>query len=348
MALLETNYTDNDVTFPDVSTIAQVCKSFFLQVKKLMAGQVSGTNGPDGAPPVGSRWTVVSSSNGTTSGASDNWSTVADIVQAAAGVAHSWVVLQSPTALDGGTAWQVCIDLSSATTTQCIIAIAKTAFTGGSTTARPTSVDEVASVVAQTTLTTVTALGTHRLSRVTTAGGAFHILHITAGSGTGFHTIFGVKKLVGAGTTDAHKVGFFFESVATTRGSGGIVMGSGLYNISTGNGGWLQRSADGTASAPDTGRGSGIVCPYANSSGVSYYLSSTGADGGTGKFYGFPAKVWTSHSTSARVAERGTLPDIYIGNAGPAVGTAQPLTGTPERVYVGNWWVPCGGILPLL
>jgi hypothetical protein len=256
------------------------------------------------------------------------------------------VVLQSPAAIGS---YQICIDWASAADADYILAYSKVGFTGGTTTNRPTATDEVASVVAQTKIGLTTATATHRLSRVTDADGNFHIYHITAGSSTGFHSLFGVKKLVGADSSDLYQVGFFYEHLASGRGVGGTAGAFPLYTFSaSAAGGWFQRSTDGVTGTPDSARGSGISLPNFGSGITHTYLSSTAADSATGKYYGRGCSVWTSHSAGARVAERGYIVDFNIGNAGPAVGTVEPGTGTPERVVIGNWWMPCGGIAPLM
>lgn len=90
-------------------------------------------------------WTVTSSSNGTTSGASDNWSTIADIVFATSdSTAHSWIVLRQ-TGIS--TTFELLINCVHSTATNRGDAIeayvSRTGFTGGSTTARPTGSEEI-------------------------------------------------------------------------------------------------------------------------------------------------------------------------------------------------------------
>lgn len=88
-------------------------------------------------------WTVVSSSNAVVANGSDNWTTVADIVNNTAGVAHSWIVLKQ--AQMGAGNLQLCIDMSSnvSTSRRAMYLSANAGFSGGTTTARPTATDEV-------------------------------------------------------------------------------------------------------------------------------------------------------------------------------------------------------------
>jgi hypothetical protein len=91
-----------------------------------------------------SPWTVRGSSSSVAAGLDnvDRWAAVANLVWANAGSAHSWIVLKN-TAL--GTNVELCIDLASTNSySMAVVMSFGAAFTGGSTTARPTSTDEVA------------------------------------------------------------------------------------------------------------------------------------------------------------------------------------------------------------
>lgn len=83
--------------------------------------------------------TCKGSSNGTTAGMdnTNRWAADADLVWNTAGNAHSWIVLQF------GALFHLCIDLANGTSSFLAAFISPTAFTGGSTTARPTSADEI-------------------------------------------------------------------------------------------------------------------------------------------------------------------------------------------------------------
>lgn len=85
-------------------------------------------------------YSVRGSSNGTTAGldSSNRWTNIAALVHAAPGVAHSWIVLRNP-----ATGWEICIDLATSTVTNMTVVWSPgNAFTGGSTTARPTATNE--------------------------------------------------------------------------------------------------------------------------------------------------------------------------------------------------------------
>ena len=90
-------------------------------------------------------WTVISSSNGSTSGASDLWVDIDDIdFSTSDSSAHSWIVLQN-TGID--TAFQLLINCVHGSATDrgdtIDMYVSRTGFTGGSTTARPTGTEEI-------------------------------------------------------------------------------------------------------------------------------------------------------------------------------------------------------------
>lgn len=89
-------------------------------------------------------WTVVSSSNGTTAGASDNWTDIDDLVWSTSdGGARGWIVLRQ-TGIS--TTFELLIDLRQGSINddggEIRMYVAQAGFTGGTTTARPTATDE--------------------------------------------------------------------------------------------------------------------------------------------------------------------------------------------------------------
>jgi hypothetical protein len=91
-------------------------------------------------------WTVVSSSNGSTAGASDNWNTAADLVwrdEDSTGTNFGWIVLRQ-TGIS--TTFELLIALESDTVnddgSQIYASVAQAGFTGGTTNTAPTATDE--------------------------------------------------------------------------------------------------------------------------------------------------------------------------------------------------------------
>lgn len=172
MATEQTWYTDVDVAFSDSSTVANAARSYIWGFVKLLKGTASGTSGANGARPSGSLWTVAGSSDGSTAGmdGTDRWTTIANIVNANAGSAHSWIVLSPP----GGSGLpHILVSADSTTTTNYRISASYGAYTGGSITADPTSA--TSRTLAQTAIadTSVSVL-THRVHMVRNAAGEFH------------------------------------------------------------------------------------------------------------------------------------------------------------------------------
>ena len=111
-------------------------QNFVFFMKAFLMGQYAGQAGWTGL------WTLVDCSDGSSHAASDLWGSTFDaakIVNATAGNPHSWVELcrDDP---DGNT-WYLIIDCCHNSYQHDYI-FALSAFTGGSTTARPTSTDE--------------------------------------------------------------------------------------------------------------------------------------------------------------------------------------------------------------
>lgn len=89
-------------------------------------------------------FSVVSSCDGTGNyGSTDYWASGANIVNAAAGSNHSWMVLSNSNISSG---FQLCVDFASGSSVPRIayfyISVNGTGFTGGTAVARPTATDE--------------------------------------------------------------------------------------------------------------------------------------------------------------------------------------------------------------
>jgi hypothetical protein len=88
-------------------------------------------------------WVVTGSSNKTTAGMDgvDRWNTIADIQYAAAGSAHSWIVLKQTGIFSN---FEICIDFGYAYNTKYFgFVIGLSGFTGGSTLNRPTATTQI-------------------------------------------------------------------------------------------------------------------------------------------------------------------------------------------------------------
>lgn len=91
-------------------------------------------------------WTCIGSCNAVAFGLDgvDRWATDADLVWAAAGTNHSWIVLEQAGIPGAPNPFQLCYDLSNGNPNQGSLIISPGAgFTGGAINARPTATDEL-------------------------------------------------------------------------------------------------------------------------------------------------------------------------------------------------------------
>jgi hypothetical protein len=193
--------------FGDVSAAKNQCDWYVWFTKQALKGSIPLTDqsGASIASPTG-LWTLYACCDGVTVNTSgtdllapsafDN----TKFVHAAAGTAHSWVVLYS--SLLGA---YFTIDLSSATVTSWVVVLSKTAPTGGTTTARPTSAtDIVLSLPAQTFMSATFGLGRNAHFALATDGSFFSF---ASQNGTGLvSTVAGVHKVVDCPIADSFPV----------------------------------------------------------------------------------------------------------------------------------------------
>lgn len=332
--LLYTWYSRCNAPFPDVTTAANVAKSWLWMLAAHLLGNVAtGTTG--GTRPAGSLWTCEGSSDGVTAGldAVNRWLTAFDatkLVQAANGVAHSWIVLKSPTA--AGPIW-LCIDLNSATTTIAGFTFSRTAFTGGTNLTRPTTTEgwhpllPGTAPIATTQITyindtTAAAQNTHF---TVNANGEW--VYCTSRTATGvFHTFFSMHNAVEAHTGDLAKTWTGFQTTAST-GRGAGVYTSGLAAAA----GFTGRRSNNTAA----GASSGII--QWNFGGVVFFDTAL-ADAVTGNWNAYPLLLASAEGVGFN-GDRGRIPDLWCMGA-PPVGGSFPNSGAPVQHVVGSTLVP--------
>lgn len=118
-------------TFPNSSYAITAQKDPLYWIKSVLTN----TNSASNTLPSERVWTVVSSSNATTTSNSDLWTSPAALTRAAAGVAHSWIVLQNTTL----GVYMILDYVHSTVNYVCDVIVSLDAPTGGTTTARPTA-----------------------------------------------------------------------------------------------------------------------------------------------------------------------------------------------------------------
>lgn len=132
----------NNVVTAQGTVLTTARRLMRLIVTNAYLGGGSWTDSAGAAVPGPSLTTVVGSSNGTTAALDGvyRWVADTDLVWAAAGTAHSWIVLEFTGMAQN---FQLCIDLSNVTASSATVVVSWNAgFTGGTTLARPTATDE--------------------------------------------------------------------------------------------------------------------------------------------------------------------------------------------------------------
>lgn len=330
MALSQLYYVDGNVAYPDISSAANVMRSHLWNQKALLTGQVLGTNGTSGAAPAGLLFSCQGSSDGATAAldGTDRWTatfTPSKLVRAAAGVAHSWWSGYLATL-----GLYVCLDWSGASDTVYNIITSKTAFTGGSITARPTSSVELL----YTGVIPSVALTATKSSRIIGADGTFYLLSAATGSGR-FDVLFGATKMSEPRAGDSYTEATMLDYGTTGRGAGlATVFIPGGFSANTR--GVAMRSVGGGATAG--ANSAGFIIPDTSTT------SSTVPNPADGKFDLWPC-YYQFRNPTPEFAIRGRWRDVFWVNQGKSVGDVEPLTGASERVIVGNFCIPNGGLI---
>ena len=145
------------------------CQNLLYAIKASLIGGGAWTDSAGAGAAAAGNWTVIASSDSVAADGTDRWAAAGNVVFAAVGVAHSWIVLQQTGV---GATFQLLIDCTTGGGTTAYIAVSASAgFAGGTTLNRPTATDEV------------------RLCNTTTWGGpaanvasTLHVLRSTDGS----------------------------------------------------------------------------------------------------------------------------------------------------------------------
>jgi hypothetical protein len=167
----------------DSSSSSNMAKNFLWYIKAFLKGEIGGA--------VSGLWTCFGSSDASTAGLDgvDRWTNAFDASKltrvAAAGSAHSWIVLQSPNTLPGGPVYLIIDYVSNVADTNCQILFCYNAPTGGSVNNRPTSTSETLVTGGTSAGRQMTESGTnpHRIHGILSTDGMFFILGSKNGSG---------------------------------------------------------------------------------------------------------------------------------------------------------------------
>lgn len=333
MPLSKTYYARGNFPLPNVSSTTNTMKSFLHGLYVLLRGLDDATSGTAGAPPVGSDWTLEGSSDSAaaTMDTTERLITLPNIflasawVRATAGNPHTWFVLGK------AGIGHICIDWCGSADGEFDIIFSRNAFTGGSTTARPTAVNETkltSAVVADITA------AAHCLTQVVDANGYFGFLMVRTGTGK-FQTIFGLPEILQVKSGDTWPFFPYFESVTSGRGPGQY---NGSMPICSGAAGFCGRSPNGSANY-DSGSATGVAPAGA---GAAYHAGLL-PNQGTGEADFWPCIFWFRGGSNTVQAIRGVVADWDWCNEWKNVGETTP-DPTPTRVVVGHLVMPHGGV----
>jgi hypothetical protein len=329
MPLSGTWYTTANRAF-DLNTLAfNVAQSTIFALKAYLMGDISGTDGPEGARPSSAYWTIESSSDGVTASAADNLGggtfNATKWLRAGAGVAHSWFVLKSPASpgiTDGP--WYLMASLGTASDTNWVLAISKNAFAGGTITADPTSSNQSTYTTTQFDEAVNTAGKTHF---ITNAAGNFWFLVSKNGSGicrmmVSFQTLADARS-----SGDSARSILMFDYSAASRGTPRFPESSTPT--------WRGLNYDGTTAI--TGTTGKLV--QINAAATTLGSAFTTSNGNDSKIDFLPG-CYVFDTTAAKTGCRGRIPDCWMVGAQAAVGAVEPSAASPARVIIGYTAIP--------
>lgn len=328
----KTYYSDNGAAWSDITTSTRMLASMLLSIQQAICGTILNTNAPGS-----SYWTVDYSCDGTTAGTAgdgvNRWTDATKVIRASGAVAHSWTVLKHTTL-----GYWLLIDYSSTTDYQAKFLIAKSAFTGGSTTAAPTSTTSAQAENTAFWSSADTAAAAGKTSKTVDAAGRFVILLGKTGASKPLCAI-GLVALSGGYSSDQMADVFFLDSGSTTNPP--CHANQNAWRASSTRA-MISRNYNNTVA---------VACvPLAlchNTSSGSDFLGATmnGPDQQDGKYIDYPIRVAVVQSAS-HYGDKGLMLDWSWAPYGSASSTLTPNQmaedsgGTPTHLLVGSCWVP--------
>jgi hypothetical protein len=119
------------------------CQNLMFAIKQSLKGVGAWTDSSGGAVASAGNWVVDYSCDSVSAGAKgdgvDKWAASTNLVWAASGVAHSWIVLKQ-TGISAN--FELLISLENGTVSNATILVSSVGFTGGTTLLRPSATDE--------------------------------------------------------------------------------------------------------------------------------------------------------------------------------------------------------------
>jgi hypothetical protein len=287
----------------DVTTLTSMHKSALLALKQRLV--IAG-------------WVVTSSSNSITANGSDNWNSTADLVNAVAASPHSWIVLRNGSvylmlAYDDGNTFDITVKTNGAI------------FSGGTTSANPTTIGTPAGLNNYAWLTNILPVGARWHSTANTNGDLFFLVSLN-GSGIA-ETAFGICSLMNGLTADPFPIYGFLRR---QNGAAGMARDT----LDTNNGLFGLWTSGNTISGEHY---AGMPRSVTDSDS---WLNSTGATNGIDPTLldMFPVTIYSSGSGNPSVP-RGQWPDTYLIKSSVSTRTQSP-SASPIWTVVGSYAVP--------
>jgi hypothetical protein len=270
--MTKTWYTQANVPYPSSGSATEIAKSFWFNVKTLLCNEnTSGTlSTSTGTRPSSSVWQVVSSSNGTSHGATDHWGTVynsSNIVSSSAASSHSWCILKNTT-----NGYHLLLDLNSTAFANGRISAASGAIAGGSLASPNVTSETFILGSGQDTTSagntyiadTITGAGFHYMHFSVNENGEFIILLSRSGQNL-FYSLLAFVSLHNPDVDDRRNYIFLYDAISTGRGAGR----PGSMNSSVGYA--IRRTHNGSLL---TAGGLNMVDAFGNASWATYTVDA--------------------------------------------------------------------------
>lgn len=321
-----------DYALPDPATSATtLAKSILWATAAALLGNATGTSvSPNGSIPAGGLWTHYSSSDGVTFGidSTNRWLVSyngSKIVRASSG-AHSHITLYS-----AALGLWLTIDWLSGSDAACNYWLATVAPTGGSTSLRPTSTNEVGWAAAHTFCDTSLWAG-GRAHYAVDASGNFYFFASQNGTGL-IQCVTAVQTLNNLRTSgDAFPAVLInqFDVAGCLREAGGSFFRG--YGASAANVPIRTKTYNAGAASDAT------VIQYNIGNNSSVVTTQNGSNYADNLYDEWPLVVCTT--SAGTVGPKGELPDV--SNVAPNLsnGVRFPTAGTIERIVCGSSAVP--------
>lgn len=343
----------------DWTTFANYAYSVAAQrdVLYVIKSILTNTNSVSNTLASGRVWSVVSSSNASTTSSSDLWTATTALTRAAAGTAHSWIVLYNATA-----ARYLTLDYVGSTAYGCDVILSTDAPSGGTTLNRPTVTNGV-SFTWNFDRPTLTA-ETRYFSMTADQYGGFHILH-HRGNGeqvivamlcairglsnwpnpNGGVTSFGAQNWLAPqrGAIDggyyAAPGWLFMQCGGNQTGNAHLLTPTGTNtaaNLFAASGGKVRMllSSENTNAAPYYA--AAVLPPRAVTTAgteASFFGTVNSSTYGKGPYFSWPLMVTEYYSTTPTFYDSLIAPDFYVTPESTAYTSPTASTGGPYMGY---------------